>query len=580
MSAAACAYLRDDGAFTLLDEPTSPPTGTAVLICPPFGWEAVAARRPLRDWAHALAARGHITLRLDLPGSGDSAGGPDDRGLWESWRAAAGAAARLLAARDEVKRVAAIGIGLGGLVLIESIAAGAPIECAALWATPARGRVLLRELQAFARFERSALPQKEPVADGDDDDDGLAVAGYRLSAETMEALGRADLRELAAGSLAGRSVLLLESDGRRTDPDLAAALRSAGAQVDGAQAGSFSQLVAEPQLAALPTEAEQAVAAWLEHRSPAAARDPVTPPATGAELQLPGGGSERPVQIGSLFGILATPDGDAEDLCLVFLNAGVIDHCGPNRLWVRAARAWAARGVSSLRVDLEGIGESDGDASVYRENDGLHTERLVGQVLTVIDELAARGSGRRFAVVGLCSGAYWGFHAACADRRIEAVVMINPRALIWNEHLDAAREARRAGQMVRAVSWEKLRHSGRDAVRLAPWAARALTRQALAARHRRSTDSDPLQTSSLSERFERLRENGTQLLALFTGEEPLHEELQSGSFLAGEHGGDVLRVRVLSAGPAHTLRPPWLQRLALEQLDREITSLTGGTAAF
>lgn len=578
MSDAACAYLRDTGTFVLVDEPTAPASGTAVLICPPFGWEAVASRRPLRDWAHALAARGNVVLRLDLPGSGDSAGGPGDDDRWQAWCAATGAAARLLAARAGVERVAAIGIGIGGLIVIEAIAADAPVDCVALWATPVRGRALLRELQAFSRFEQSELPQPGP--DTGHDDDGLAVAGYRLSAETMASLQQVDLRTLAAGTLAGRSVLLLESDGRRTDPDLAAALSRAGALVGDAQAGSFSRLIAEPQLAALPAEAERAVGDWLDRLPAAAARTPVAPPATAAELPLPGGGSERPVRIGSLFGVLASPDGAAGELCLVFLNAGVIDHCGPNRLWVRAARAWAGRGVTSLRVDLEGIGESDGDASVYRENDGLHTERLVGQVLTVIDELAARGTGKRFAVVGLCSGAYWGFHAACADPRIVAAVMINPRALIWNEHLDADREARRAGQMVRSVSWEKLRHSGRDAVRLAPWAVRALGRRAFARRGSRTAGGDPLQSEALSGRFERLRENRTRLLALFTGEEPLYEELESGGFLAGEHGGDVLRVRVLSDVPAHTLRPSWLQRRALEELDREITSLTGGTAAF
>lgn len=581
MSDAACAYLRDTGAFTLTVEPVSEATGTAVLICPPFGWEAVASRRPLRDWAHALAARGHVTMRLDLPGSGDSAGGFADSGLWEGWRAATGAAARLLAARDDVGRVAAIGIGMGGLTLIEAIAAGAPVDGAALWATPVRGLALLRELQAFSRFERSALPPSGPGMDGrDEEDDGLAVAGYRLSAETMASLQQVDLRRLAAGSLAGRALLLLDSDGRRTDPGLAASLSSAGALVGSAQAGSFSRLVAEPQLAELPAEAEQAVAVWLERLPPAAQRMPVVAPVTDTELPLPGGGSERPLRIDSLFGILATPDVVATDLCMVFLNAGVIDHCGPNRLWVRSARTWAGRGVASLRVDLQGIGESDGDASVYRENDGLHTEELVEQVIAVIDELALRGTGRRFAVVGLCSGAYWAFNAACADPRIVAAVMINPRALIWHEHLDAAREARRAGQMVRSVSWQKLRHSGRDAVRLAPWAARALGRRVFSRPRDRSAHGDPLQTAALSGLFERLREHDTRLLALFTGEEPLYEELESGGFLAGERGGDVLRVRMLGDVPAHTLRPPWLQRRALEELDNEITSVIGGAEPF
>jgi alpha/beta superfamily hydrolase len=31
-------------------------------------------------------------------------------------------------------------------------------------------------------------------------------------------------------------------------------------------------------------------------------------------------------------------------------------------MWVEASRRWAALGVATLRIDLEGIGDADGDA--------------------------------------------------------------------------------------------------------------------------------------------------------------------------------------------------------------------------
>ena len=43
------------------------------------------------------------------------------------------------------------------------------------------------------------------------------------------------------------------------------------------------------------------------------------------------------------------------------MNAGGVRHIGPNRMWVEAARRWAAQGIPSARVDFIRVGESDGD---------------------------------------------------------------------------------------------------------------------------------------------------------------------------------------------------------------------------
>ena len=51
---------------------------TAVLLCPPWGWNDVTSYRARRAWAEHLADGGHPTLRFDFPGTGDSAGVPAD----------------------------------------------------------------------------------------------------------------------------------------------------------------------------------------------------------------------------------------------------------------------------------------------------------------------------------------------------------------------------------------------------------------------------------------------------------------------------------------------------------------------
>src|SRR5919204_4426639 len=52
--------------------------GTAVLMCPPFGWEEVCCSRSLRAAAALIARAGHSVARLTLPGTADGAGGPRD----------------------------------------------------------------------------------------------------------------------------------------------------------------------------------------------------------------------------------------------------------------------------------------------------------------------------------------------------------------------------------------------------------------------------------------------------------------------------------------------------------------------
>ena len=145
--------------------------GVAVVMCPPFGFEEVCSHRPRREWAEHMSAGGYTALRLDLPGTGDSEGSPRDPDRLARWTEAVGGAAAWLKSAQGELRVAALGIGLGGLVALQASAEGWPIDDLILWGTPGRGRTLLRELRAFARMEAAHLssigeeqPPRHPTA--------------------------------------------------------------------------------------------------------------------------------------------------------------------------------------------------------------------------------------------------------------------------------------------------------------------------------------------------------------------------------------------------------------------------------
>ena len=484
-------YLGDDPhRFLAVYRPPSEPHGRpAVLLAPPFGWDEIASHRALRDWAAHLAAHGHPVIRLDLPGTGDSAGGPADPGTPATWQAAVGQAAAWVRAEAAVQTVVGIGIGVGGLLVYEAAARG-EVDHLVLWATPGRGRTLVRELSAFsaletARIVESGSPEPPPLPE-----QMLAPGGFVLSAETVAALSAVDL---ATRPLAPETrVLLLDRDGIKPDAALQAAVTDAGASLTVASGKGFSAMLAEPDRSRTPHEVFDTVQAWLDETAAAhAARR-----AGGAGRHCPrrscgstasaSGRSRRLLPPAAWSASRPCREGERKPLTAVFLNAGAVRRIGPHRLWVDTARRWALRGVPSLRLDLEGIGDSDGDSEMLANVAEFYEPRFTEQVRAGLDRLEQERIGDRFVVVGLCSGSSWAFQAALEDPRIAAAFMINPRILYWDEALDVERDLRRTRLLVKPVIWKRILRGDVSADRFAAflgWAAKAPAR-ALARRTR------------------------------------------------------------------------------------------------
>jgi len=558
------------GVFGLLDQPQEA-SGLGVVICGPFGFEAMTAYRPLRDWSRALAADGHRVLRFDLPGTGDSLGGPRDADLFARWRQAVTDAVAVVRAQPGIRRVALIGLGLGGMLALDAQLHGGEIDDVVAWATPGQGRRLLRELQAFAAFEN--VPHQEAGS--------MVVGGYRIDGPTLDALRALDLTDCGAATLAGRRVLLLGRADGPPDAALQQALSAAGADLAVADGTEFAAMTADAARAATPHGAIGVTRKWLAEGlarpggAVAAADSPAvqqsvtfTFTVSGVEVE------ERPLRLAlpdgrTLFAVRSAPVGPPPEDCIVLLNAGALNRTGPNRMWVELARRWAGRGVSAIRVDLSGIGESDGDALALHDDQAFHTAAYVAEVEDVLDLLEREHGARRFVLVGLCSGAFLSFHAAIRHGHVAAAVMFNPRLLVASPQVVHRRAAQRAKRVFSLAAWGDLVRYWRHTPRVIASALTALARRAIEILQR----ADREQSAAADALLDQFSSRGVRGTFVFTGSEPLDQEFTAeGRWERLAEWPTVAAERRPDAPDTHTLRPVALQAWAHELADREIAA--------
>lgn len=124
-----------------------------------------------------------------------------------------------------------------------------------------------------------------------------------------------------------------------------------------------------------------------------------------------------------LIGVLTTPDsaparGDSPTVIL--LNAGLVHHVGPHRLYVELARQLAALGFSVFRFDLSGIGDSEPP-----RREAASDDQPVADIFAAMNFLEAKARSRTYVLMGLCSGADNSHRLAVADERVVGAVLLD-----------------------------------------------------------------------------------------------------------------------------------------------------------
>ncbi len=447
---AECLYFTS-GEHTLFGWLHHPPTDKSanfgMVICKPFGYEAICAHRSIRAFADASSALGVPTLRFDYLGCGDSADIDPQADQLESWSQDIVAAVAELQRRTGVERVCLLGIRLGAL--LATLAAGTcqAVNSLVLIAPIVSGRRYLRELRTT---RLAASLSAGPAETAGENSGTMEISGFSLSAATLSSIAKVDL--IARGLPAVSEILVIDGNNMPSARAWTDQPSRPGLQVTHQSLpGMVEMIMTAPQFASIPNEMISAVREYLLRVSSASKKGreraatsnaPYPYPQAVSTMKLPDGGpseqspiTERPVIFGSeamLFGMVTEPrGGELRRRAVILLNAGADYHIGASGMYVGLARAWARSGYVVLRMDFAGIGDSG--TRPARPDNEIFPQAAIDDIAAAIAFIRGRYGALDVTVAGLCSGAYHALRAAAAALPVERVMMINPQNYFWKE---------------------------------------------------------------------------------------------------------------------------------------------------
>jgi pimeloyl-ACP methyl ester carboxylesterase len=416
------SYMRPvgfDGCFGWLHLPAgNAVAGTAVVLCPGLTTDRLTAHRSFRLLADAFAASGYPTLRFDYPGTGDSCD-LDVIDHWRAWKQSINTAVDWLRDCSKARRVVLCGLRIGAALAATVAEDRKDVAGLVLLAPILRGRSYIRQLSIEANMPLGGAPIL----------DAFAVQELQLSDKTIQLINQVDLRKITP-NLGCRVAVYPESPSPVLSECVDAWSRR-GITITCEPFAGLEPLLRPTLMSHEPPAEVTAVTAWLRASVPAEPE----PLQEGCMLASPefsfGSCIEIPLRFGAernLFGVLCRPASQNEsDEAVIIVNSSGNPHYGFARAAVDLARRLAAEGIASLRIDFAGLGDSvaPGDDSTHV----FETDRRP-DVKAAIDLLEER-EYRRFAIQGLCSGAYHAYHAALADPRVGLLLLVNLQVFQW-----------------------------------------------------------------------------------------------------------------------------------------------------
>jgi pimeloyl-ACP methyl ester carboxylesterase len=192
----------DRALFGVYHAPASQPArNRAVVLCNPFGDEAIKAHRAFLQLANRLASERFHVLRFDYFATGDSAG-ESEQGTVEQWRADIGTAADEIRDASGVAKVSFVGLRFGATLALQAAAGRRDLDRVTLWDPIVRGADYVADLRRINEsYLRSEFGGRELPAERLAPRTGEEVMGFPLPAVVRKAMQAIDLCALEPGAV-------------------------------------------------------------------------------------------------------------------------------------------------------------------------------------------------------------------------------------------------------------------------------------------------------------------------------------------------------------------------------------------
>ena len=399
------------------------------IICPPLGHDYMSTYRTLRVLADSLAEKQIACIRLDYANNGNSSDLLSVKASVSDYVENIVDVYNFLRSQHPKTNIHCIGLGLGGTFAFLA-AQKVAFSSLTLWEPCLRGKRFIRELKALSGM----------LSNPTDRNQDIEAVGLHLTARFEEELMKTDLREI--NSLAVENILWLYRDEVKNDASFFENLKKISDSSEAYGFSGYSEMTDIPTDTIIPKDTISKITSYIqEHCYKKQCTDELSVDQANwvdkksftkfeSELYEESLHMFGPAQ--SLFGVLCKPSkpGANDSPLVVFLNCGSEHNVGPHRTYTNYARKLAALGVSSLRIDIEGIGDS---VSSGRNEDNFSYSPVVLEDITYALEYAKELGFEHFALTGICAGAYHSFKAMAdlPQFDIQKAILINPLVFDW-----------------------------------------------------------------------------------------------------------------------------------------------------
>jgi len=415
-------------------------SSTGVVICPPLAVEYMNSYRSLRYTADYFALAGIPALRFDYHGTGDSSGIEEDENRLKEWLSSINLAMDKLKELTKCDKIGLFGFRMGA-TLAALIAEKTPIEFLISWAALNSGKKYIREIKLIqmtgkVQSENSSL---------------LEAGGMGYWEQTVYDISKIKLKKITP--LAKRT-LIIPRDEQTSDTELYDAWNSKDINIEQQYHIGSTLMLVDAHQTVVPHKAIQNIIEWVD-------KDLFSKLITNnfkniidkkisainfnylSQFFNNEGKSETTLNESVIYygidnrNIAIITETETSKMAnlptIIFSNSGANHRVGPSRLYVLLSRELSLIGYRCVRIDVPGIGDS-----IISNQELENIEYITSssnKISDVITQLDDANYNKEYILMGLCSGAYFSFHAAIELNKsnIFECILINPLTFYWEK---------------------------------------------------------------------------------------------------------------------------------------------------